>query len=246
MLERERFGVRMRTLAVAPEDLLDRGSDLYLASACAEGDPGALRIFDEHFVGRIDVVTARFAMSPTLLDEVRQRVRVKLLVGTPPAIAGFRGGGPLLAWVRVTAARVAVDVAAAARVPDLVPESEMLDVLVSRDANPEIETVKRLYRERFQEALESSLAELAARDRTLLRLHLVDGLNIEAIGAIYRVHRATVARWLVAIRARVFAGLRERFALTSPASTSQMRSLVNLFREDIHLSARRLLDPGPR
>jgi RNA polymerase sigma-70 factor (ECF subfamily) len=237
------FANRMRELGVPPADLALRGRDLYLAAACAEGDPTALRCFDEQFIARIDGMATRFGLGPNLLDEVRQKVRVKLLVGKSPSIARYRGGGPLLAWVRVTAARVAVDVAAAARLPEPMPEEEMLDVLVSREANPEIETVKALYRERFQEALEASLAGLTTRDKTLLRLHLVDGLNIDGIGAIYRVHRATVARWLVAIRARVFAGLRQRFALGAEASTSQMRSLVRIFRDDIQLSAKRLLGP---
>jgi RNA polymerase sigma-70 factor (ECF subfamily) len=240
-LMRDEFARRVHELGVSAQDLACRGADLYLAGACAAGDAGALRIFDEHFIARADLVAARFGLPPALLDEVRQRVRVKLLVGNPPSIARYRGVGPLLSWVRVTAARVAVDVATAAQVSSQVSESELLDRLVSGDENPEIETVKRLYRERFQDALESSLAELGARDKTLLRLHLVDGLNIEAIGAIYRVHRATVARWLVAIRARVFAGLRQRFALTPETSSSQVRSLVRLFRDDIHLSAKRLL-----
>jgi RNA polymerase sigma-70 factor (ECF subfamily) len=39
---------------------------------------------------------------------------------------------------------------------------------------------------------------LAPRDRMVLRLYLLRGDNIDAIGKIYGVHRATVARWIVA------------------------------------------------
>jgi len=208
----ESFAAHVRALGVDDADLVARASDLFLASACAEGDPAALRAFERAFIAGVDVVAARVGLPRQLLDELRQRVRVKLLVGEAPAIGRYRGRGPLMVWVLVTAARVAADVAAAASVPESAPDTEMLDLLVSADTSPELEAVKARYRERFRAALEASLAELTAREKTLLSLHFIDGLNIDCIGAIYRVHRATVARWLVAIRARVFARLNERFA----------------------------------
>jgi len=50
------------------------------------------------------------------------------------------------------------------------------------------------------------------RERTLLRMPLVDRLNIDRLGVIYRVNRATVARWLVAIRRRLFEEVRRELA----------------------------------
>ena len=173
--------------------------------------------------------------------EVRQKVRLKLLLGTPPGVARYRGQAPLTAFVRVTAVRVAVDVAAAAAATRNRPDDEMLDLLVSTDADPEMETARALYRDRFQTAIEESLANLSAREKALLRLHFIEGLNIERIGAIYRVHRATVARWLVAIRTRVLADLRKRLALQLGTTPSELRSLVTLFRDDLHVSAHRIL-----
>lgn len=61
------------------------------------------------------------------------------------------------------------------------------------------------------------------------------------IGRIYHVHRATVARWLVAIRGRVFDDLRGRVALNWGTSTNDLRSLVRILRDEIHVSARRIL-----
>ncbi|HTA18393.1 MAG TPA: hypothetical protein VK989_03825, partial [Polyangia bacterium] len=82
-------------------------------------------------------------------------------------------------------------------------------------------------------------------DKTLLRLHLVDRLDIDAIGAIYRSHRATIARRLVGIRAKLLADLRERFALRWGVSSSEVRSLFRLLGNEIHLSARRVLNADP-
>jgi len=76
----EPFARRMHDLAVSAEDLAAHGSDLYLASACAEGDAGALRLFDEQLVQKIDAYVARSAVSADLMDEVRQKVRLKLIL----------------------------------------------------------------------------------------------------------------------------------------------------------------------
>ncbi len=104
--------------------------------------------------------------------------------------------------------------------------------------------MKHAYRDRLIGALEESIQSLDARDKTLLRLNVVDGLNIDVIGRIYKVHRATVARWLVAIRRKIFDDLRARAALHWGASSGDLRSLVRILGDDIHLSARRILGDG--
>jgi RNA polymerase sigma-70 factor (ECF subfamily) len=71
-------------------------------------------------------------------------------------------------------------------------------------------------------------------------MHFVDGLNIDEIGCVYRVHRATVARRLVAIRRRVLDNLRTELSLTLPATTSEFRSVLALIRGDLDLSLRHL------
>jgi RNA polymerase sigma-70 factor (ECF subfamily) len=244
LLSQEQFARRVRERDIRPQDLANHGSDLYLAYACAEGDPGALALFEESFIRNVDLYIARSGVPPELTCEVRQKVRVKLLVGSSPGIGGYRAEGPLTGLVRVTAVRVAVDVAAAAG--KVSADQEILDLLVSADSNPEVATAKALYRDRFRAAVEESLAGLKTRDKTILRLHVVDGLSIDGIGAIYRVHRATVARWLVAIRNGVVADLRKRLALHLGASPSEVRSLVQLLRDDIDVSARRILGTSSR
>jgi RNA polymerase sigma-70 factor (ECF subfamily) len=246
-LSLERFVRRITEREIRPQDLASHGGDLYLAYACAEGDPGALAHFEEAFIKNVDLYIARSGVPHELTCEVRQKVRVKLLVGSSPGIGGYRAEGPLSGLVRVTAVRVAVDVAAAATAAGKhSPDQEILDLLVSSDINPEVAAAKALYRDRFRAAVEESLAGLQSREKTILRLHVVDGLSIDGIGAIYRVHRATVARWLVAIRNGVIADLRKRLALHLGASPSEVRSLVQLLRDDIDVSAKRILGATSR
>ena len=236
-----RFVERIRGCGVASEDLAAHGRDVYLAIACALGDLVALRLFDELFIRNMDAHLARTGVPPEWRSEVHQRVRMKLLSGGSPGIARYRGQAPLHVFVRVTAVRVGIDVATAAAAMSRRPDEDVLNLLVSMDANPEVETARTLYRDRFRTAIEQTLAGLTKRERSLLRLHFLDGLNIDAIACIYRVHRATVARWLVAIRNRALTDLRGRLAVHLGGTPSELRSLIKLLRDDIDLSARRIL-----
>src|SRR5688500_3887180 len=113
-LSRESFERRMREVGVSAEDLVVHARDLYLTSACAEGVPEAIRAFETTFIPKVPLYTARSGVPPGWASEVEQKVRLKLLVGKNPGIGRYRGQGPLEGLVRVTAVRVAVDVAAAA------------------------------------------------------------------------------------------------------------------------------------
>ncbi|MFC1610733.1 transcriptional regulator, partial [Myxococcota bacterium] len=85
-------------------------------------------------------------------------------------------------------------------------------------------------------------ASLSAKDRNLLRQSLLDGLSIDQLGAIYRVHRATAARWLAGARERVLketlSALRQRLKIDE----AEFKSLINLVRSQLDLSLARLLD----
>src|SRR5579872_1527609 len=76
--------------------------DLYLACACACGVPEAVAIFDQTFLCRVPAFLAHMRQTPSSLDEVRQTIRVQLLVGTNkrgPGIAAYSGRGLLVNWV---------------------------------------------------------------------------------------------------------------------------------------------------
>jgi RNA polymerase sigma-70 factor, ECF subfamily len=240
-LEFEHFADQVRQREVSPKDLEAQARDLYLAVACGRGDDVASRLLDKLFIQNVDGHLARTGVPPSWRSEVHQKVRLKLLSGGHPGITRYRGQAPLAVFVRVTAVRVGVDVATAAAAMNRRPDEDVLNLLISMDANPEVETARALYRERFRAVVEETLAGLSKRERSLLRLHFLDDLSIDAIAAIYRVHRATVARWLVAIRNRALGDIRSRLALHLGGTPSELRSLIKLLRDDIDVSARRIL-----
>lgn len=237
----ERFVAHVAAHDVKEENVEAHAEDLFIAFACAENEPRALKAFDESYLSQIGGYVGRFKLAPHLVDEVAQKVRVKLLVGASPGIARYAGQGPLQAFVRVTAVRVAVDVAAAGGADAGNPDGQLLETLVAQGDDPELATLKNTHRERFRALLEESLAALEADDRTLLRFHLVEHLNIDQLSTIYRAHRATLARRLVRIRGKLLDDFRDRFAMRWGASPSEIRSLVRVMRDEIHLSAARLL-----
>ncbi len=243
-LDADLYASHVAATEITDVDLAARAEDIYLACACACGDSQAHRLFEDHFLSQIPRFVGRFRFAPHLLDEVRQRVRLKQLLGEHPGVSRYRGRGPLGAWVRATAVRVAFDVATQAGQATADWETELFDVWKSFDDGPEAQAIKNTYRETLTAALQECLAALGPRDKTLLRMHVVDQLSIDVIGRIYRVHRATVARWLLGIRARVFADLRARAALHWGASTNDLRSLVRILGDEIHLSAKRILADG--
>jgi len=241
-LDADRFASRAVAIGITEPDLAARSEEIYLAFACAEGDAEAHRLFEERFLSEVPGYVARFRLAPHLLDEVRQRVRVKQLCGERPGIGRYRGSGPLGAWVRATAVRVALDVVAQAGQPlaaDL--DQNVGDVWKAFDGSPEAQLLKETCREKLTAVLRDSLVALEPRDKTLLRLHVIDGLSIDVIGRIYRIHRATVARRLAAIRARVFSDLRGRAALAWDATSADLRSMMRIMGDEIRLSIGTLL-----
>ena len=243
-LSRDHFVARAVAVGITPTALESHDEDLFLAFACLQSEPNALRLFDANYISLVDSHIHRFGLPTHVVDEVRQRVRMKLLMGEKPGIARYAGHGPLMAFVRVTAIRVAVDTAASMGSTTSTPAEDILESFASFVEDPELAAIKNTYRDRFGAQLEASLSTLEPAEKTLLRLHIVDRLNIDAIGTIYRTHRATIARRLVRIRGKVLDDLRRQFATRWGVSSSEMRSLVRLLRDEIHLSARRVLAPA--
>jgi RNA polymerase sigma-70 factor (ECF subfamily) len=225
------------TLASLPTD------DLYLACACAAADPRALAEFETHYLREVDIAAARVRAAPGLLDEARQRVRALLFVPRPnaaPAIGTYTGQGDLRGWVRVIAMREVLRLTSAGKREVAVDDEDLLDALSPAD-DPELEHLKSHYRETFGQAFRDALAALGARERTMLRHVLLDGLGIDALAKLYDVHRATAARWLVAAREAVLDGTRSRLALALRISGPEAESVLRLVKSRLDVSIERLL-----
>ena len=235
-------------------DALDglRPADLYLACACAKGMGAAINAFDRDYMKEVDIALARMRIGPPRLSDVKQLVRQRLFVGGGTAgaptsagkIAEYGGRGDLRRWVRSVAVRTCLNDLRKGKREVLVDDDHLIAQHAVAQDDPEVEYMKRTYASEFKQAFSDALKQLGAREQTLLRYHHVDGLNIDEIGAIYRVHRVTAFRWLEKAKEllvrQTLDTLRGRLKL--PAS--ELDSVLRMIRSQIHLSIVRQLG-GP-
>lgn len=223
-----------------------RTEDLELARACLRSEPEALARLEAEVIGSVGPTIGRIDPSEVFGDEVRQRLRIKLLIGEegrPPGLRSYEGRGTLASWVHVVAARIAISLKRGDARRKETAEAELDDARLDLE-DPELSHIRGAYRDEFQQAFREALASLTPRERTVLRLRYLDGVNIDGIGRIYRVHRATVARWIVRARERVIEEIRRSVAERLDVSSSQLDSLLRLVKSDLELSVSLLLEEG--
>jgi RNA polymerase sigma-70 factor (ECF subfamily) len=235
----------VRVAGIEQEALTERGDELYLVAGCVARAPEAYQAFERRYLSLLNQSVGRISLSADQADELRQQMRVTLLLGDQPKIGTFRGQGPLGAWVQVCAVRLALKMGAAQeRLAG--PDASLLEGLVSQEADQELLAAKSQYRDTFQAALEECFSGLPSRQKTLLRMHFLDGMSIDEMGQVFHVHRATIARWLVAIRREVLETICQKISLRLHTSSSEFRSMVRLVDGDVRLSLHRILGGEPR
>lgn len=216
-------------------------ADLYLACACSAGDADAVAVFESHCMSAVDPVLARLRIGPDVIAEVKQRVRHRALVGEDghPRIADFAGRGDLRGWVRVMAVREALRMTQLSHREIPVNDIEKLQGFME-PVDAELENMKALYRDVFARAFDRALSELRPRDQTLLRQHVIDGLNIDQLGALYHVHRATAARGLERIRRAVLSATRTHMRQELHIRSTDLNSILRMIRSRLDVTLRAL------
>lgn len=230
-------------------DALDnlRMPDLYLACACASGDNRALAEFDARYVTEIDAALGRMRQSRATVEEVKQLVRQKLFVpkdGKPPKIAEYGGRGGLHRWVRAVAVRTCLNQMRKGKREVLMENNQVLAGVSAAGDDPELAYMKEKYRNEFREAFVEALGMLSDREQGLLRYHYVDGLNIDEIGTIYRVHRVTAYRWLEKARESLVSKTLAQLKARLNVENREFDSILRMIRSQLHLSLVRYLGGG--
>jgi RNA polymerase sigma-70 factor (ECF subfamily) len=220
-----------------------RAGDLYLACACAAGDGKAIAHFERDVMPRVGVALRRLA-SGHAEDEVKQQLRIRVLTGDPPRIAGYSGRGDLVGWLRVAAVRTALNLR---RSGDQRPIDEVdPDDFPAADADPELRHLRDTYRAQSREAFVEAFAALEKRQRNLLRQHFLDGALIQDLAALHRVRRVTAARWLNEAREQLVANFRAALSRLIGGDAGISSSVAGLIEGDLQVSLRTLFRTQPR
>jgi RNA polymerase sigma-70 factor, ECF subfamily len=224
-----------------------RPADLYLACALTDGDRAALAAFDRHYMREVDIALARMRIGPPRANDVKQLVRQRLFVGDggPGKISEYAGRGDLRRWVRSVAVRTCLNDLRKGKNEVLADDDALIAQQAMPGDDPELAYMKRTYAREFHAAFTEALANLGAREQTLLRYHHVDGLNIDEIGAIYRVHRVTAFRWLEKAKEKLVEATLAVMRTRLNVSPRELDSVLRLIRSQVHLSLVRHLG-GPQ
>lgn len=211
-------------------------ADVYLATACLEGDGRALA----HFEGVLRAACASAArrVGAVEVDALASTVRARALV-EPRGLERYGGRGSLRAWLAAVSTRAALD---ERRAEGRVARREAAveaDAAGATDA--ELALLKAKYRGDFEAAFVEALDGLGARERALLRLHGVEGLGLDRLARLLGVGRSTAARRLQALRTSLYEATRRGLAARLGVAEGAVESLLPLLHSQVDVSLRRRL-----
>ncbi|HEY4178116.1 MAG TPA: hypothetical protein VGM90_14815 [Kofleriaceae bacterium] len=220
---------------------LERAADLYVACACATGAPNAAESFLERYAAHIATYLGRLGSDRDLVDEVRQVVLVRCLLGDGdklPAITSYSGRGSLEGWVRATAVREALALRRdRGRHVDL--DESPAETASAEDH--ELPFMVGHYREPVLRAFSTAVAALPREHRTLLRLHYVYAVTTADLAQMFRVSRATLVRRITEARDGLFALLQSALFGQAGVPPEDCESVLRLVKSQVDLSLSSLL-----
>ena len=220
--------------------------DLALAWACGRGHGAAVAQLERRHFAVVDGALSQLPDAMAHLSELKQQLRQRLFVvsgDAPPRIDQYSGRGELGSWLRVAAIRCALNLLQK-HGREVALEERLLDSLVAPE-NQELQHLKERYRGEFKQAFEGALTSLTSRERNVLSYTYLERLTAHQVGAIYGVHRTTVARWLAGIRENLAERTREALMARLRVDRGELESIMRLINSQLDASIERyLLETG--
>lgn len=220
---------------------------LYIACACADGNERAMSALDAAYFESATPSLQRMAPSSTFVDEVKQNVRERLFVGkdgVSPKITSFAGRGDLRTFVRVLMTREGLNLRRKDKREVLMEDSASRDGIARAafsHADPELSHLRSAYGAEFERAFHDAIGGLSSEERNLLRYHYLDRLNIDEIGVVCGVHRASAARRLTKVRGALVEATRRLLAQRLHLENAELESVLRLIESVLDVSLRRAL-----
>ena len=149
-------------------------------------------------------------------------------------LATFDGRGPLAAWLRVVAARLAQR--ERPRADAELDAEEGLAAWWATAAAAERDLIKDIYVDRVREAFRESVSSLDEADRVLLHLHYRRGVSLENLTRVYGVHRVTLSRRLGSARKQILERAVSAMTKSTAMTEHECRSLLRTLRSRLELS----------
>ncbi len=218
-------------------------SDLFLAGACGAGIDEAIESFRSSYAEDIRAAAASVRGSSDRVDDLYQELEVRLFVedvSGHPLILDFAGRSSLRSWVRSVVVHAALKTLRRSR-REVALDRDVAERVRAAEVEPWVIRAKEAYSHAFEHAFHRAMAELTPRERNLLRQTTLDRLTVEELGALYGVHRATAARWVVAVRERVLEKTRAAMVAEMKVERRELDSMLRAVRSQLHVTLRRCL-----
>jgi len=240
------FAAEHTFLARLNSGMLDAGSatdflpeDFYLACAALKKNAAAVaavkRLLDDQLR-----TLSHLRLSAAELDDVKGALLAELFVaphGRRARLERYSGIGPLASWLRVVATRDALDYLKRNAREVRGSDETLLGAMESPAESPELQALKARYAGELSAAFRRSIASLEPRQRNLLRQHYLDELSLEDVAALYRVHRATAARWLSDAKQALLQRTRDDLSAKLGLQRLDVDSVMRLVQSRLDLSA---------
>ncbi|HMK73450.1 MAG TPA: sigma-70 family RNA polymerase sigma factor [Myxococcaceae bacterium] len=231
---------RQLARAPEPEAEFDRIhlADLLLAFACGHGDPEALRMFRAELLPGAVAAVRGVDPSGAFVEEVTQQLLERILVSADghPRILEYAGRGSLEHWLRAAALRLALNARRDnRRAPEQLAADSRWDA-VAPTGDLQLGMLQQRYGQEFGAALKEAMVELSSQERSLLRLHFLDGLSLNQIGAVYQVNKSTISRRMSRARETLLARTRDRLERRLQLGPTELESLMRVLAPGLELS----------
>lgn len=256
-LEEATFQAHLQALvdqAQAPLDLHAlRGVDLYLACACVSGSTAALAILERDYLAQVPAALYSLRLGEAQAEEVVQQLRVKLLSPPTPKLADYSGRAALRTFLRASAVNTALHFLDSADQRKRLDRDEVWFARLPAPgpggppgtAGLEAAALQRIDGEKLKDAVHVALQALKPEARNLLRLHFLEGMTLEEIGALRQVHKSTISRELTRVRQALLKEAQRELARRHQLQPEQVQSLVDFVSSQLDLSLSRALEPVP-
>lgn len=206
--------------------------DLALATKVAAGDADAIREFVQTYEPVIQRVVHGVRGADPNAADISQQVMARLIAQR--AIEGYQGRSSLAVWLRVIAVREAVLMVR--RNPHVAADDDQIAAILTPEHDPELAYMKRHYRDVFKAAFRDAIGALDREHRTLLRQSVVDGLGIDKLAALYKIHRATAARRLDAAREALTETTRRLLGERLRVDAGELDSILRLIESHLEIT----------
>lgn len=206
------------------KDFIDKlqADDLCLIVACEQGSQQAWSDLVQRFSATVRSAARAASSNEEGAEDLAQSIWAELHGlrlrddGKPSGkLAYYSGRGSLAGWLRAVVAQLAIDQHRKQSRLVQTEDDEDFDRIIQHGqeehawsghneaVNPELEISKKLVGAEMQKALASSIKELSAEDRLLVKLYYFDGLRLREAGAVLGVHEATASRRLTRLHAEL-------------------------------------------